>query len=433
MSVTTDPVPGRAETVIARLHALHPRLIDLNLERLERLLGQLGHPERHLPPLIHVAGTNGKGSTIAFLRAIAEAAGQRVHVYTSPHLVRFNERIRIGGALVSDATLGHALEELERINAGAPITVFEMVTAVAFFLFAAHPADLCLLEVGLGGRFDATNVIPPPLAAAITAISLDHQEFLGSTLAAIAFEKAGIIKPGVPVATGAQPPEALAVIREEAARQRAPLLARGEAWDVAPLAHGFRYRDATRVRDLPPPVLAGLHQHDNAGVALAALDAAGLAIPESAIAAGLLRAAWPARLQRLTGRLAARLPPGFSLWLDGGHNPGAGRALAAYLATWGDQPLHLVVGMKSSKDIGGFLAPILPFARSVFAVAEPGQYLAAAVTEIIAASGGRARPGPTVASALAAIGRDHAGALPARTLICGSLYLAGEVLKQDAE
>ena len=431
MSATTAAAAGRAEAIIARLHTLHPRLIDLSLERLERLLARLGHPERRLPPVIHVAGTNGKGSTIAFLRAIAEAAGQRVHVYTSPHLVRFNERIRIGGDLVTDEALAASLEELERINGGAPITVFEMITAVAFFLFAAHPADLCLLEVGLGGRFDATNVIPPPIAAAIASISLDHQEFLGDTLAAIAFEKAGIIKPGVPVATGAQPPEALAVIRDEAARQHAPLFARGEAWEVAPLAQGFRYRDATHLRELPPPALPGPHQHDNAGIALAALDAAGLAIPEPAIAAGLVRAEWPARLQRLTGRLAARLPPGFSLWLDGGHNPGAGAALAAHLAAWRERPLHLVVGMKSSKDIAGFLAPILPLARSVFAVAEPGQYLAAPIAEIIAASGGRARPGPDIASALAAIGREPEAAAPGRVLICGSLYLAGEALKQD--
>ena len=428
MSVTTTE--GRIDPLIARLHALHPRLIDLSLERLQALLARLGHPERRLPPVIHIAGTNGKGSTTAFLRAIAEAAGQRVHVYTSPHLVRFSERIRIAGALVTDEALARALEELERINAGAPITVFEMVTAVAFFLFAAHPADLCLLEVGLGGRFDATNVIPPPAASAITSISLDHQEFLGDTLAAIAFEKAGIIKAGVPVATGAQAPEALAVIREEAARLHAPLLARGEAWDVAPLAEGFRYRDATRLRTLPPPALPGPFQLDNAGIALAALDAAGLGIPEAALAAGLARAEWPARLQRLTGKLAASLPAGFSLWLDGGHNPGAGLALAQHLAAWRDQPLHLIVGMKSSKDIAGFLAPLLPLADQVFAVAEPGQYLAAPIAEIIAASAGRARPGPTVAPSLAAIIRNHAP--PARILICGSLYLAGEVLKQDA-
>ncbi len=434
MSITTEQEPAtrRLDEAFARLQTLHPHLIDLSLDRLEALLARLGHPERRLPPVIHVAGTNGKGSTVAFLRAIAEAAGERVHVYTSPHLVHFNERIRLGGQLVTHETLIETIESLERINDGAPITVFEMITAVAFFLFAAHPADLCLLEVGLGGRFDATNVIPPPVATAITSISLDHQEFLGDTLGAIAFEKAGIIKPNIPVTTGAQSEEALTIIRREAEAKHAPLFARGEAWEVTPTAQGFRYQSATRIRDLPSPALAGPYQYDNAGIALAALDAAGLAIPETAIAAGMLRAEWPARLQRLTGQLASRLPPGFSLWLDGGHNPGAGLALAAHFASWRDQPLHLIVGMKSSKDIGGFLAPILPFADSVFAVAEPGQHLAAPVEEIIAASGGRARPGPTVASALATISRDFSEAAPGRVLVCGSLYLAGEVLKQDA-
>ena len=420
---------ARAEGVIARLHALHPRLIDLSLGRLEGLLARLGHPERRLPPVIHVAGTNGKGSTSAFLRAIAEAARRRVHVFTSPHLVRFNERIRIAGQLVTDLELAETLEHLERINAGDPITVFEMITAAAFFLFSAYPADLAVLEVGLGGRFDATNVIPPPAAAAITSISLDHQEFLGDTLRAIAFEKAGIIKPRVPVATGAQAPEALAVIAAAATARNAPLLARGEAWDLVPEGERFLYRDARGSLDLPLPALPGPHQLDNAGIALAALGASGLDIPEPAYAAGLRAVEWPARLQRLTGRLAARLPAGFSLWLDGGHNPGAGAALALHLAGWNDQPLYLVVGMKSGKDIGGFLAPLLPLADSVYAVAEAGQHLAAPLAEIIAASGGRAIPGPTVASALAAIGRE---APPGRVLICGSLYLAGEVLKQDS-
>ena len=419
---------ARADAAIERLHTLHPVLIDLSLGRLETLLARLGHPEKRLPPVIHIAGTNGKGSTAAFLRAIAEAAGRTAHVYTSPHLVRFNERIRLSGRLVSDRELADALAHLERINAGVPISVFEMITAAAFFLFAASPADLTILEVGLGGRFDATNVIPPPAAAAITSISLDHREFLGDTLARIAFEKAGIIKPHVPLATGAQPPEALSVIAAAAAANHAPLLARGEAWDATPLEAGFRYRDRAGTLDLPSPALPGPHQLDNAGIALAALAASGLGIPRSAYAAGLLAAVWPARLERLGGRLADRLPAGFSLWLDGGHNPGAGAALAAHLASWRDQPLHLVVGMKSGKDSAGFLAPLLPLADSLHAVAEPGQHLAMPVADIIAVSAGRARPGPTVASALAAIG---SGQPPGRVLICGSLYLAGEVLKQD--
>ncbi|MGH7079947.1 MAG: bifunctional folylpolyglutamate synthase/dihydrofolate synthase [Acetobacteraceae bacterium] len=419
---------ARAEAVLERLNALHPVLIDLRLDRIERLLARVGHPERRLPPVIHVAGTNGKGSVCAFLRAIGEASGKRVHVYTSPHLVRFNERIRLAGQLVSDRELAETIARLERINAGEPISVFEMITAVALFLFAGCPADLAVIEVGLGGRFDATNVIPPPAAAAITSISLDHQEFLGDTLARIAFEKAGIIKPGVPVVTGAQKPEVLAVIADVARQNQAPLIARGETWDLAPLGSGSRYRDRAGTLDLPAPALPGLHQFDNAGIALAALGAAGLGISYPAYAAGLATAVWPARLQRLTGRLFERLPPGFSLWLDGGHNPGAGEALAAHLTTWRDQPIHLIVGMKTGKDSAGFLSPLLALAASVDAVAEPNQHLARPVGEIIAASGGVARPGTTVASALARIGRDQP---PGRVLVCGSLYLAGEVLTQD--
>lgn len=430
MSTTVaEAAEGRAAAVITRLHALHPRLIDLSLGRLERLLGRLGHPEQRLPPVIHIGGTNGKGSTAAFLRAMAEAAGWRVHVYTSPHLVRFNERIRIAGELVSDEVLTEALEELERINAGEPITVFEMTTAAAFFLFAAERADLCVLEVGLGGRFDATNVIPPPAACAITSISRDHEEFLGDTLAAIAFEKAGIIKPGVPVVTGRQEPAALAVIAGEAKAKRAPLFARGAAWDYYSRADRFQFRSAGATFELPAPSLPGVHQHDNAGIAIAALGAAHLDLPEASIAAGLISAAWPARLQRLRGRLADRLGAGFSLWLDGGHNPGAGAALAEHLAQWRDQPLHLIVGMKEGKDIAGFLTPLLPHASTLFAVAEPGQHLGVPISAIIAAADGRALPGPTIASALAKISRDGP---PGRVLICGSLYLAGEVLKQDA-
>lgn len=420
----------RSEAVLERLHALYPRLIDLSLERLERLLARLGHPEQKLPPVLHVAGTNGKGSTVAFLRAIAEAAGNRVHVYTSPHLVRFNERIRIAGELVSDQALAATLEELEAVNEGGPITVFEMITAAALVLFARHPADLCVLEVGLGGRLDATNVVAKPAVSAITSISLDHQEFLGDTLEKIAFEKAGIIKAGAPVVTGAQAAAALGVIRAEARARHAALFARGSEWEVARASGGLRYQSGARVLELPAPGLPGPYQFDNAGIAIAAIEAARLPISEGAIAEGLRAVTWPARLEHLTGRLARRLLPGFSLWLDGGHNPGAGVALAEHLATWRDQPLHLVVGMKIGKDFSGFLAPLLPYADSLYAVLEPDQHLGAPISDIIAASGGRAKAGPTVASALAAIGRDQR---PGRVLIAGSLYLAGVVLRQDAE
>jgi dihydrofolate synthase/folylpolyglutamate synthase len=421
---------SRAEAIVERLHALHPRLIDLSLGRMERALAALGHPERRLPPVIHVAGTNGKGSTCAFLRAIAEAAGLRVHVYTSPHLVRFHERIRLAGRLVSDAELTAALEEAEAANAGAPITVFEITTAAALLLFSRVPADLLVLEVGLGGRLDATNVVDRPAATAISSISMDHMEFLGGTLAAIAAEKAGIIKPGVPCATGLQAPEAAAVIARIAAERGAPLRARGRDWDCRLDAEGLHYADARGALDTPPPGLRGPHQADNAGIAIAALRAWNPPwLTDLAIARGVAAARWPARLQRLRGALARRLPAGFELWLDGGHNAGAALALAEQFAAWRDRPLHLVVGMKRGKASRDFLRLLIPFATTLHAVAEPGQHLAMSVEDIVAASGGVARPGPTVAEALARIA--EAGP-PGRVLICGSLYLAGEVLKAEA-
>jgi dihydrofolate synthase/folylpolyglutamate synthase len=402
---------------------------------MRRALAALGHPERALPPVVHVAGTNGKGSCCAFLRAVAEAAGRRVHVYTSPHLVRFHERIRLAGRLVDEEALESVLAEVEERNAGAEITVFEITTAAAFLLFSRVPADLLVLETGLGGRYDATNVVDRPAATAITSISMDHMEFLGDTLERIAFEKAGILKPGVPCAVGADAP--LAVLEPAAAEAGAPLLARGRDWriETAPGGGGLHYADAAGTLDLPPPSLAGPHQADNAGIAVAALRAWNPDwLRAEAIAVGIASAQWPARLQRLRGRLAASLPKEWELWLDGGHNPGAGLALATQLRAWRDaapeRPIHLVVGMKRSKAAAGFLAPLLPLSDTVWAVAEPGQHLAIPVEDIVAASGGVARRGPTVAAALAALPRGE-GRPPARVLICGSLYLAGEVLKAD--
>jgi dihydrofolate synthase/folylpolyglutamate synthase len=418
---------NRIEPIIDRLHGLHPRLIDLSLDRLERLLAQLGHPERQLPPVIHVAGTNGKGSTCAFLRAMTEAAGLRVHVYTSPHLVQFNERFRISGRLVSDAALAEALEHIEQVNDGAAITVFEVITAVAFHLFAQAPAELCILEVGLGGRGDATNVIRAPATCAVTSISMDHRELLGETLAAIAAEKGGIAKRGIPLVTGAQPTEAFAALSDAAGRAGAPLLARGRDWEIADTGAGLRFTDAEGSVALPRPSLPGTHQMDNAGIAVAALRAA-MTVPETAWA-GLARAEWPARLQRLGGRLARLAPPGWEVWLDGGHNPGAGAALARHAAGWADRPLYLIVGMKQAKDAAEFLRPLLPHAAQVFAVQEPGQHLALPVEAIIAASGGVATPGPTIVETF----KKLPTRLPARVLICGSLYLAGEILKADGE
>ena len=421
---------SRSEAIIDRLHSLHPKLIDLSLDRLQRLLAALDHPERKLPPVIHVAGTNGKGSTCAFLRAIGEAAGQRVHVYTSPHLVRFHERIRLAGTLVTEEALTQALEDVEQANQNLPITVFEVTTAVALLLFSRVPADMLVLEVGLGGRFDATNVVERPAACAIASISLDHMDFLGDTLAAIAGEKAGILKPGIPAATGRQPEEALSVILAEAAALGTPLAARDRDWRIEATSAGLRYEDAAGVLDLPPPALPGPHQAENAGIAIAALRGWNPPwLTAEAIAEGLCHATWPARLQQLHGALAGLLPPGWELWLDGGHNEGAGQALAAHLPLWADRPRHLLVGMKQGKASEAFLRPLLPLAESLWAIAEPGQHLAMPVQGIIAASGGRARPGPHVADALNALAAS--GGPPARVLICGSLYLAGEVLKAD--
>jgi dihydrofolate synthase/folylpolyglutamate synthase len=426
----SDLPASRAEAIIQRLHSLHPKLIDLSLGRMRRCLDALGNPERRLPPVIHVAGTNGKGSTCAFLRAFGEAAGQRVHVYTSPHLVRFHERVRLAGELVEEAALSEALEYVEHANAGEPITVFEVTTAVALHLFATVPADLLVLEVGLGGRFDATNVVDRPAATAITSISMDHMEFLGDTLGKIAFEKAGIIKPGVPCATGAQPAEAFGVIAGVAREQGAPLHARGDAWDVARRSDGsLTWRDAAAI-ELPPPSLRGPYQADNAGIAIAALRAWNPPwLNDAALREGIVRATWPARMQRLDGRLAATLPPGWELWLDGGHNAGAGLAIAAHLAeAFADRPAHLLVGMKDGKQSAEFLRPIIPHATTLWAVAEPEQHLAMPVEAIIAASGGVARAGGRIEEALGKVPRDGP---PARVLICGSLYLAGEVLKLD--
>ena len=424
-----DTRAGRADAIIARLHTLYPKLIDLSLDRVVRLLRQLGDPQLRLPPVIHVAGTNGKGSTCAFLRAIGEAAGWRVHVTTSPHLVHLRERFRVAGMLVTDEKLSDTLAEIEQVNAGQPITVFEALAAAGYLLFSRTPAELCVVEVGLGGRYDATNVVPRPAACAITSISLDHQDFLGSQLDRIAWEKAGIMKPGRPVVTGEQPADVIAVLRACAVETGAPLLERGRNWDVGLGGGGMRYQDAAGALDLPAPALAGSHQVDNAGLAIAALRACELSVPRTAFT-GIGTAEWPARLERLHGRLADLLPSETELFLDGGHNAGAGLALAAQAQSWADRPLHLVVGMKQAKDAAAFLRPLLPYAASIWAVQEPDQHLALPVSAIVEASGGLARPGPDVAGALvqiAAYARQ-----PARVLICGSLYLAGEVLKADA-
>lgn len=435
----TAPAPapeftGRTGEVLQRLNHLYPALIDLSLGRLEALLARLGHPERKLPPVIHVAGTNGKGSTCATLRALGEAAGWRVHVMTSPHLVDVTERFRIAGKLVSEAELVATLEEIERVNDGAPITVFEVLTAAGFLLFARHPAELAIIEVGLGGRCDATNVLQHPAACIITSISRDHEAFLGDSLAAIAAEKAGIFKPGVPAVTGRQPAEVMQVLQAQAQDVGASLARRGVEWDIAPTTQqdnptGLCLTDEQGALNLPMPALAGPWQMENAGLAVEALRLSGLTVPEAAWQ-GVAQVQWPARMQRLHGKLAALLPAGWELWLDGGHNPGAGAALAQELRNWSDRPLHLLVGMKQTKDASGFLGPVLPCADDVWAICEPEQHLALPVQAIVEASGGKAHIGPTLAQALGALAAEADGQ-PARVLICGSLYLAGVALRQD--
>jgi len=371
--------PRAPDAVLERLKGLHPKVIDLALDRVERMLAALGNPQRSLPPVVHLAGTNGKGSTTANLRAMAEAAGQKVHAYTSPHLVRFAERIRVAGQIIGDEALTGLLEECERRNDGSAITFFEVTTAAAFLAFARTPADLCLLETGLGGRVDATNVVERPALTVLTPISLDHQAFLGETIAAIAGEKAGILKPGVACVCAAQPPEALAVIEARARELGAPLYLEGRDWSVTETA--FVMGDKRLA--MPRPALAGAHQIHNSG--LAAACAVLLGLPDQAILAGITRTEWPARLQRLTqGPLVAMLPAGWELWLDGGHNPAAGEILADWAKTQADLPLRAVVGMLNTKDSQGFLAPLAGQVQDLRTVAIPGEPNSLSAEEVAA-------------------------------------------------
>jgi dihydrofolate synthase/folylpolyglutamate synthase len=432
----TTPV----DAIVARLNALHPKRIDLSLDRIQRLLAALDHPEKKLPPVIHVGGTNGKGSTVAFLRAILEAAGLRVHAYTSPHLVRFNERFRLGdtGQLVSDAELTAALEECERANGGEPITVFEITTAAGMLLFSRHPADVLLLEVGLGGRLDATNVIDTPMATIITPISIDHIDFLGDTLEKIAFEKAGIFKRNAPAIIAAQNRDVLTVLERQAARLSVPVKVAGENWTATEERGRLVYQDDNGLLDLPAPRLYGRHQFENAGLAIAALRALPqLKIAPAAFEAGMTKADWPARLHRLSaGRLVDLVPPGSELWLDGGHNPDGGRAIAAALADLEERvsrPLVLIVGMLSTKDSGGFLRNFSGLARRLIAV--PVAVAEKAMSAEAVADAARAVDIPATSRATIAEALDAVRKLdldpPPRILITGSLYLAGDVLREN--
>ncbi len=425
--------------LISRLSGLHPKHIDLDLARMVRLLERLDHPERKLPPVIHVAGTNGKGSTIAYLRAILEAANLRVHAYTSPSLVRINECFRLGktggGTLVDDDELRAALEGCEQANAGAPITIFEIETAAAFWLFAQHPADVVLLEVGLGGRLDATNVIDAPLATVVAPVSMDHTEFLGNTLDAIAGEKAGIIKRNVPVICAEQAPEAMAVIEQQAKRMHAPLHTAGEGWHVNVECGRLVYQDDRGLMDLAAPKLFGRHQFDNAGLAIATLRAqSAFRIEPAAFEAGIVKAEWPARMQRLaSGALVAQAPQASEIWLDGGHNAEGGRVAAAALGDLEERvsrPLVVIVGMMGNKDASGFLANFAGLTRHIIAVPIPERDNAMPpdrLADAARAFGMRVETCTTVEAALRSLTR-LAYEVPPRILITGSLYLAGHVL-----
>jgi dihydrofolate synthase/folylpolyglutamate synthase len=433
-----EPLPTLGD-LRKRLSSLHPRRIDLTLERMQGLLERLDHPERKLPGVIHVAGTNGKGSTIAYLRAILEAAGLRVHVYTSPYLARINESYRLGraggGVLVDDDELRAVLMHCERVNQGEPITIFEVETAAAFCLFARHPADVVLLEVGLGGRLDATNVIDQPLASVITPIGIDHTEFLGDSLRAIAHEKAAIIKRGRPVICAEQPSEAMAVIEAQARCMHAPPHAAGREWHVTVERGRLVYQDERGLMDLAAPRLFGRHQFDNAGLAIATLRALdGFRIGAAAFESGIVGAEWPARMQRLTsGALLGQAPHGSEIWLDGGHNADGGRVVTAALGDLEERvprPLVVIVGMMANKDAEGFLANFSGLTRHIIAVKIPDQDLAMAPDRLADAArqlGMRVETASGVEAALRSLTR-LAYETPPRILVTGSLHLAGHVL-----
>ena len=446
--VVTLTSTARSDAILKRLLLLHPKKIDLALDRILRLLGELGDPHRHLPPVIHVAGTNGKGSVCAFARAMLEAQGLRVHVHTSPHLVRFHERIRIAGKLISEEALVSLLEEVEQVNAGREITFFEITNAAMFLAFARSPADAVVLEVGLGGRYDATNVVPFPAMTVIQPVGMDHREFLGDDLAGIAAEKAGIIKKGVPVVIGPQVDIAREVIVGIADRMDAPVFEFGQDF-ASRQEHGrMVYEDQDGLLDLPLPKLVGRHQIENAGVAIAALRHA-RPLPkdmrwgnDAAVERGLANVDWPARLQRLhKGPLVEAAPPGAEIWLDGGHNPHGAAAVSraiADLEEHGERPLYMICGMLANKDALGYLRAFDGLVRQIATVAIPGEAAslgAGALYDIARKAGLDAAPAEDLDDAMLQVhawSRLDDGEAPPRILICGSLYLAGEVLKENS-
>jgi dihydrofolate synthase / folylpolyglutamate synthase len=425
-----------SDVILDRLMTLHPRKIDLSLDRMHRILAALGNPHHHLPPVVHIAGTNGKGSTLAYLRAMLEAGGHSAHVYTSPHLVRFHERVRLAGdhgsQFVRESVLADALEECERVNAGSPITIFEITTAAALLIFSRHPADFLLLETGLGGRLDATNVVDRPVATAITPVSMDHAAYLGETIELIAAEKAGILKRGVPCVISRQEPEVRRVLEGLADLVGSRLVVSGQDWTAGEERGRLVFQDSHGLMDLPMPRLAGRHQIENAGAAIALLRLLSVPSDEDHVASGLRSVDWPARLQPLRGGpIVEYAPPDTEVWLDGGHNPAAGEAMASAMAELEERnprPLILVTGMLTSKDASGFFAPFEGLAREVVTVPIPDVDASFDPTELAvdaATAGLTARIAGSVEEALATLPSGE----PVRVLICGSLYLAGHVLK----
>ncbi len=417
---------GGSDAILHRMMALHPKIIDLTLDRVWDLLAKLGNPQDSLPPVIHIAGTNGKGSTQAMLRAGLEGDGLRVHAYTSPHLARFHERIRLAGELITEAHLTDVLDECYAANGGVPITYFEITTIAGLLAFSRVPADYTLMEVGLGGRLDATNVFAAPAACVITPVDMDHESFLGDTLGKIAGEKAGIMKRGVTCVVGPQHDEALDEIEAKAARIGAPLLVHGQHWHVSVERDRLIYQDETGLLDLPLPALRGPHQITNAGQAIAVMRHLGAGHPEAA----MTDVSWPARMQRLNEGALARAYPQLELWLDGGHNPAAGVMLARTLADLPKRGTHAICGMLRTKDVSGYMSALAPQLSSLTALSIPGEQATLTAEETAEAA--------TNVGIAATVGRDLHSALetiasqgPARVLICGSVYFAGHVIRAN--
>lgn len=426
----------RSDVVLERLSLLHPKIIDLSLGRVERLLALFDHPEEKLPPVIHVAGTNGKGSFLAYVRAILEAHEKRVHLYTSPHLVKFHERIRLAGELISEDDLVSLLEECEKINGPESITFFEVTTVAAFIAYSRAPADALLLETGLGGRLDATNMVAQPALTAITPISVDHTQFLGDTIEEIAAEKAGILKPGVPCVVGKQTDDVLAVIEARAKEIGTELYVEGRDWSIEVEEDSFLFTGRNGTVRYPRPNLLGAHQVENAALAVAATDLVSdqFALKEDKIKLGLTQASWPGRMQQLNSGLLPDMLPGdpWELWLDGGHNESAGLALAKILETWQDKPVHIVYGMLNTKAASEYLRPLASLGTSLRAIEipfEPASLSAEDAAGHANEAGFDAKACPSAEQAVAEI---LAQEKPGRILICGSLYLAGHILSESS-